>query len=108
MSFPPFPCDRIGTVALSSASTFVDVTEGDVASIYSTLGNDQLVVEVRDAVLAGVSETGRVLAVPTVCSLRLGRDGLCPGLSILDVIPDPDPRNDPRKSWSAMARRTPP
>ena len=88
VSFPPFPCDRLGTVALSSASTFVDVTEGDVTSIYSTLGNDQLVVEVGDAELAGVSETGRVLAVPT--------DLLAPAGAERPVPRSLDPRRDPR------------
>ncbi len=97
VSFPPFPCDRAGTVALSSASTFVDVTEDGSTSIYSTLGSDRLVLEVADATLAGVSETGRVLAVPTVCRRREERQFLCPSLSILDVTPDPDPRNDPTK-----------
>ncbi|MGZ8571524.1 MAG: hypothetical protein ACXWW5_04780 [Actinomycetota bacterium] len=33
VSFPPFPCDRLGTVALSSVSTFVAVTEDAVTSI---------------------------------------------------------------------------
>ncbi len=98
VNFPPFPCDRVGTMALSSASTFFDVSNDDSTSIYSTLGSDRLVVEIEDAVLAGVSETGRVLAVPTSCSVRQEQERLCPALSILDVIPDPhDSRNDPRK-----------